>query len=198
MGRRRLILAIISSGAVMVVAVLVAWRGDSSQSEPPATAAPTAVIVPAGQFVMDVCVPWNTFYVRYLELFNGFVASQNIVEHKQKLIAQITEMEKASQGLVAVVPSLTEPNGPGGAEIRQVIVDLFLREQRTFARYLEGLQKLDTSNDSAFQEGLQTLIDSAPDNDLEVRLGAIEPLGPEIITLIDQAPNHCGIIFIAF
>jgi hypothetical protein len=191
-----LALVAIAVGAPFMAASCVCGDGSSS-ANPTSTPAPVAA-VPVDQFVTAVCTPWNTFYTRYLELFNGFVASTNIVEHKQKLITQIVEMEKASRGLVAAVPTLPKPEGEGGDAVRKAITDLFLREQQTFQRYLVGLQKLDTSDESKFQAQLQALIDSAPENNLEAELGAAGPLGVEVVTAIDAEPHDCGIIFIAF
>lgn len=162
------------------------------------TAGPTPVTVPVDAFVQALCEPWNEFYVRYLELQAGFVASTSNAEHKQKLIEMTSLMEEASQGLIAAIPALPAPEGESGVEARQVFVDFFIQEQTTLARYVEDLEELNPDSDEEFQAQLQALIDSAPPNNIEANLTSMPPLGPLLVTLIDQEPNDCGLIFIAF
>lgn len=196
-------------GLAAAVAISAAC-GDGQSEEPPTpvgttsmstaapTAGPTPVRVAPDVFVEAICEPWNTFYVRYLELQGGFVASTSNAEHKRKLIEMTSLMEQASQGLIEAIPSLPAPEGEFGIEARQVFVDFFIQEQSTLARYVNQLEELNPDDNDEFQAKLQELIDSAPPNDIEADLLGMAPLGPLIVTLVDQEPNDCGRIFVAF
>lgn len=197
----------------MAFAASVSCGGDGGDPPPSATTAggssaspivilptsgPAPVSVPVDKFVEALCLPWNTFYVRYQALQDGFVPSTTNAEHKEKLIEMTAEMEKASKGLIAAIPSLPAPEGQGGVAARQVFVDFFVQEQATLARYVAELRKLNPANDAEFQDGLQKLIDSAPPNNIESSLNSLPEPGPLLVTLIDQEANNCGLVFIAF
>ena len=137
--------------------------------------------------------------MRYQELQGGFVASRSNAEHKQKLIEMTRgDGDRPSRGLIAAIPQLPAPEGEYGIEARQVFVDFFIQEQATLERYVSELEELNPDDDAQFQAGLQQLIDSAPPNDIEANLNGMPPLGPLLVTLIDQEVNNCGLIFIAF
>lgn len=166
---------------------------------------PTAVPVSAvttEQFIEQVCAPWNEFYTEFRQLQEGFVGSNtDNEEHRRLLLEQVRQMEEGSQKLVASIPGIGQPDQPGGAEVRKVFVDFFRQEQTTLRGYISGIEKLDATDDQKFSDGIQAIVDSGAPNLVEqqlVDLQAKYPLAQAVVLGIDERPDDCAYIFIAF
>lgn len=190
---------LIAAGAIAFAAV---GCGDGPTPEPTPVPTSAVALVTVEQFVEQVCAPWQTFYAEFERLQASFVGSNTSnEEHKRLLLEQTQAFERASRGLVEAIPFIGQPDQPGGAEVRQVFTDFFAQEQRTMQGYVEGVQKLDTSDDQKFADGIQAIVDGGEPNLTEQRLVDLNdryPLAEAVVIAIDRRDDLCPKIFLAF